>query len=202
MIFGYIRVSKSDQNYDLQKDSLLKYGCDAIFEEKVSAVKKRTEFEKLFSTLRKGDTIVVWRTDRLGRTAWEMIKLMVDLSDMGVNFVSTTEGIDTSTTMGKLWFQLNAVLAENERTVLIERTRAGLEAARLRNRIGGRKAGLSPSAIKTAKAAKELYMKEDNKMSSQEIADVLNISKSTLYRYLKFEKVVVNKYKYEPKKSK
>lgn len=199
MIFGYIRVSKSDQNYDLQKDSLLKYGCDAIFEEKVSAVKKRTEFEKLFSTLRKGDTIVVWRTDRLGRTAWEMIKLMVDLSDMGVNFVSTTEGIDTSTAMGKLWFQLNAVLAENERTVLIERTRAGLEAARLRNRIGGRKAGLSPSAIKTAKAAKELYMKEDNKMSSQEIADVLNISKSTLYRYLKFEKVVINKYKYEPK---
>lgn len=184
MIFGYIRVSKATQNLNLQEDALSNFGCDKIFFEKESGVKFRKEWENLYSQLRNGDTVVVWKIDRLGRTSWELIKLMTELGERNIRFISTTEGVDTETPMGKLWFQLNAILAENERTVLKERTLAGLKAAAERGRKGGRPKGLSKEAIYKAKAVKELYR---SKMSISEIRKTLQIgSNSTVYNYLNF----------------
>lgn len=185
MKFGYIRVSRGDQNFDLQNDALGKYGCDRVFHEKASgASKDRPQFLKLLEQLREGDTVVVWRIDRLGRTTLELIKLMVDFGDMGVNFVSITEGIDTGSKMGKLWFMLSSVLAENEREILKERTKAGLEAARSRGRVGGRPKGLSKEALIKAQAIKSLYDQE--KKSMQQIAEEVGVSRVTCYRYLNY----------------
>ena len=191
MVFGYIRVSKTVQNTDLQKDALKKYGCDRIFSEKLSGARKdRPEYEKMTALLREGDTVVVWRIDRLGRTTLELIKLMVELRERGIHFVSDTEGINTKTPMGKIWFMLNAVMAENEREVNIERTRAGLASARARGRMGGRPAGLSDKAKKKAAIATSLY--KEGKMSTMEIINSLNIkSKATLYSYLRKSGVVI-----------
>lgn len=184
MIFGYIRVSKTTQNLNLQEDALRNFNCDKIFFEKESGVKFRKEWENLYTQLRSGDTIVIWKIDRLGRTSWELIKLMAELSDRNIRFISTTEGVDTATPMGKLWFQLNAILAENERTVLKERTLAGLKAAAERGNKGGRPRGLSQEAIFKAKAVKELYK---SKMSISDIRKTLKIgSNSTVYSYLNF----------------
>jgi len=103
MIFGYVRVSRNEQNQDLQFDALQKAGCDKIFHEKVSgASKERPEYARMVSELRRGDVIVVWRIDRLGRATYELIKLMVEWKEMGVDFRSISEGIDTSTKMGRL----------------------------------------------------------------------------------------------------
>ncbi|MEC3881839.1 recombinase family protein [Parapedobacter sp. 10938] len=187
MKFGYIRVSKDAQNFDLQLDALEKYGCDRVFHEKVSGVsKERPQFQKLLEQLRGGDTVVVWRIDRLGRTTLQLIKLMVEFGELGVNFVSITEGIDTGTKMGKLWFMLSSVLAENEREVLRERTRAGLDSARARGRTGGRPKGLSKAALIKAHAVKNLY--ENKKLSMQQIAEEVGLSRVTCYRYLDYLK--------------
>lgn len=191
MVFGYIRVSKTVQNTDLQKDALRKYNCDKVFSEKLSGARKdRPEYEKMTALLREGDTVVVWRIDRLGRTTLELIKLMVELRERGIHFVSDTEGINTKTPMGKIWFMLNAVMAENEREVNIERTRAGLASARARGRMGGRPEGLSEKAKKKAAIATSLY--KEGKMSTMEIINSLNIkSKATLYSYLRKSGVVI-----------
>jgi len=136
MVIGYIRVSKNEQNQDLQFDALRCGGCEKIYHEKISgASTHRPEFVKMISELRKGDVIVVWRIDRLGRTTYELIKLMVEWKEMGVEFRSISEGIDTSTKMGRLWYMLSSVFAENEREILMERTMAGLEAARARGQV-------------------------------------------------------------------
>lgn len=114
MVIGYIRVSKTEQNQDLQFDSLKKAGCEKIYHEKVSGASlQRPEYIRMISELRKGDVIVVWRIDRLGRTTYELIKLMVEWKEMGVDFRSISEGIDTSTKMGRLWYMLSSVFAEN-----------------------------------------------------------------------------------------
>ena len=142
MIFGYVRVSKNEQNQDLQFDALRKAGCEKIFHEKVSgAQKERPEYAKMISELRKGDVIVVWRNDRLGRATYQLIKLTVEWKEMGVDFRSISEGIDTSTKMGRLWYMLSSVFAENEREILMERTFAGMEAALARGRVGGDRKG-------------------------------------------------------------
>lgn len=183
MKFGYIRVSKEDQNQSLQEDALDKAGCERIFQEKVSGVSKsRPQFQKLLEQLRGGDTVVVWRIDRLGRTTLELIKLMVEFEEMGVNFVSITEGIDTGTKMGRLWFMLSSVLAENEREIIRERTIAGLAAARARGRKVGRPGGLTKKTMVKALAVKSLY--EQKNLSMQEIADQVGVSRATCYRYL------------------
>lgn len=184
MIFGYIRVSKVNQNLNLQEDALRKHNCDKIFFEKESGVKLRKEWEALYSQLREGDTIIVWKIDRLGRTAWELIKLMTELNERGVRFVSATEGIDTATAMGKIWFNLNAILAENERTVQIERTVAGLKAARERGRVGGRPKGLTPENEIKMKAVKKMYAAN---LSISEIRKALKISSNaTIYKYIHY----------------
>ncbi len=185
MTFGYIRVSKTIQNYDLQEDAMKKQHCDKLFFEKESGVKYREEWNTLYEQLRDGDTVIVWRIDRLGRTAWELIKLMAELSERKIRFVSVTEGIDTSTAMGKLWFSMNAIMAENERTVQMERSGAGLVAARARGRIGGRPKGLTEESERKMKAVKKLYASQ---VSISEIRKTLDIaSNATVYKYIHYK---------------
>ncbi len=185
MTFGCIRVSKTIQNFDLQEDAMKKQHCDKLFFEKESGVKYRKEWNELYEQLREGDTVIVWRIDRLGRTAWELIRLMAELSERKIRFVSVTEGIDTSTAMGKLWFSMNAIMAENERTVQMERSGAGLIAARARGRIGGRPKGLSAESERKMKAVKKLYASQ---VSISEIRKTLDItSNATVYKYIHYK---------------
>ncbi len=185
MTFGCIRISKTIQNFDLQEDAMKKQHCDKLFFEKESGVKYRKEWNELYEQLREGDTVIVWRIDRLGRTAWELIRLMAELSERKIRFVSVTEGIDTSTAMGKLWFSMNAIMAENERTVQMERSGAGLIAARARGRIGGRPKGLSAESERKMKAVKKLYASQ---VSISEIRKTLDItSNATVYKYIHYK---------------
>jgi DNA invertase Pin-like site-specific DNA recombinase len=191
MIFGYVRVAKNEQNQDLQFDALRKAGCEKIFHEKVSgASMERPEYAKMISELRKGDIIVVWRIDRLGRATHELIKLMVEWKEMGVDFQSISEGIDTSTKMGRLWYMLSSVFAENEREILMERTLAGMLAACARGRVGGRPRGLTQKSRELASLAATLY--ESRKYTAKQICDQLKIgSKATLYNYLRHEGIEI-----------
>jgi DNA invertase Pin-like site-specific DNA recombinase len=192
MQIGYVRVSKNEQNYDLQIEALKKAGCEEIFKEKIGgAEKERPQYLKMTEMLRKGDTVTVWRIDRLGRTTLELIKLMVEFREKGIEFKSIIEGIDTSTSMGRIWYMLSSIFAENEREIIRERTRAGLISARARGKIGGRPKGLTERAKQLATSAATLY--NAKKYSTDEICKVLSIgSKTTLYRYLRFAGVEVN----------
>lgn len=164
-----------------------KQHCDKLFFEKESGVKYRKEWNKLYEQLREGDTVIVWRIDRLGRTAWELIRLMAELSERKIRFVSVTEGIDTLTAMGKLWFSMcmNAIMAENERTIQMERSGAGLVATRARGRIGGRPKGLSAESERKMKVVKKLYASQ---VSISEIRKTLDIaSNATVYKYIHYK---------------
>lgn len=188
-IIGYARVSTQEQKLDMQLDALKKAGCTIIFEEKVSGVKQRPELEKALSYLREGDTFVVWKLDRLGRTLKELIFFIDDLNKRNIAFKSISDGIDTNSALGRCQFGIFAALAEYERENIIERTREGLKAARERGKIGGRPVGLSEEAKKKAKAAKDLYLKH---YTVNDICNILNIgSKATLYRYLKHENITL-----------
>ena len=144
MKIGYARVSTFDQNLNLQLDALRNSGCEQIFEEKISAVaKERPQLTILFSKLRKGDSVVVWKLDRLGRSLKDLIDLITKMKNLGVTFVSIQDGIDTSTATGRFTFNIFASLAEFEREIISERTKAGLAAARARGRKGGRPPGFS-----------------------------------------------------------
>lgn len=192
MIFGYARVSKKDQNLDLQIDALQRAGCDKIFEEKISG---RSVFlpnqEKLFTQLRKDDILVFNSVDRLGRTSKQLIDLFYDFKQKGVQIKSLTEGVfDTTNPMGEAVFQIIAILKGMEVSVLIDRTNQGLDAARARGRKGGRKPG-SYNKVKAAAAA-TLYKKGDY---VSDILKTLNISRATLYEYLRKEGVNYNGFK-------
>lgn len=186
MVFGYARVSTKDQNLDLQIDSLHKLGCEKIFKEKASGRKlDRPELEKLLHQLRSGDVLIVYSIDRLGRTVNQLIHLINEFKEKGINFKSITEGVfDTTTPMGEAVFQIMAILKGLEVSILRERTIKGLESARARGRKGGRKPG-SYNKV-TAAAAVTLYQKGD---SISDILKTLNISRATLYEYLKKEGV-------------
>ena len=187
MNVGYARVSSTNQNIDLQINALNKYGVDKIFMEKQSAVKYRPELDSLLEYVRAGDTVVVWKLDRIARSLRHLINIVETLKSKEVNFVSITESIDTTTSLGKFFLQINGAFAELERNLIIERTKAGLQAAREKGNIGGRKPGLSPDAIKKAKAAKKLYLDPDTTYTVDEICSTLHIgSKATLYRYLRY----------------
>lgn len=175
---GYARVSTLDQNLDLQIDELIKAGCTKVFQEKASSVKKRPEFEKCLDYLREGDTLVVWKLDRLGRTTKKLLELIDDLKDRGINLQIITLGVDTSTAAGRLFFTMMAGLAEMERELIRERTNAGLQAARARGRMGGRK------PIDEQIMARAMMMYEA-KMTVEDITKTLDISRSTFYKYLK-----------------
>jgi len=183
MLIGYARVSTNEQHLDLQRDALLKAGVTAkdIYTDKVTGVKAdRPGLTLALSHLREGDTLVVWRLDRLGRSLKHLIETLTTLREQGISFKSLTENIDTSTATGILIFQIFGALAEFERNLIKERTVAGLQAARARGRTGGRPKR-SPDARKIA-LAKKFY--NDNALSIPEILKTLNISKSTLYRWV------------------
>lgn len=183
-IIGYARVSTHDQNLDLQLDALKKAGCTEIFQEKVSGAKKeRPELQKLLDYLRPGDVVVIWKLDRLGRSLKDLIELVEHIKAKGVELKSLQDNIDTSTPTGKLTFNIFASIAQFERDIIRERTKAGLAAARARGRLGGRPKGLSKEAEKKAKIAKSLYLSGD--YSIREITEQLQISKPTLYKYLR-----------------
>ncbi|WP_026715257.1 recombinase family protein [Flavobacterium daejeonense] len=194
-VFGYARVSTLDQNLDSQKDELLKYGCSKIFFEKASGKNlARPELKKLLDSLRENDVVVVYKLDRLGRSLKDLIELVNDLGVRKVDFVSLSDGIDTGTAVGKLMFHLVGAFAEFERNIISERTKVGLASARARGRTGGKPKGLSAAAQKKAVRAKELY--DERKLSIDEICKVLEIaSKTTLYKYLKFENERLEKVK-------
>ncbi|MET3960005.1 DNA invertase Pin-like site-specific DNA recombinase [Rhodococcus sp. OAS809] len=178
-VYGYLRVSGTDQVLDLQRDALAKAGCDRVWEEVASGAKNdRPELIDLLDHLRPGDTLIVWRLDRLGRSLTHLIETVEDLQSRGVSFKSLTETIDTSSPGGMLVFQIFGALAQFERALIQERTVAGLAAARARGRIGGQ-----PKRIDAAKARQIQRMIEDGTPKS-EIAAVLGIGRATLYRHL------------------
>ena len=184
MLIGYARVSTNEQNLDLQRDALLKAGVSPknIFTDKITGTKQgRPGLEAALSHLREGDTFVVWRLDRLGRSLKHLIETVTTLQKQRIGFKSITENIDTSTATGQLVFHLFGALAEFERNLITERTMAGLEAARARGRKGGRP-HLKPSASQIA-MAKKLYADKSNSIA--DICRTLHISRATLYRYLK-----------------
>src|ERR671939_1153496 len=148
MLIGYARVSTDDQNLDLQRDALQKAGCEQIYTDAVSGTKdQRPGLEDALSHLREGDTLVVWRLDRLGRSLRHLIDTVTSLAAEGVGFKSLTEAIDTTTTGGKLVFHIFGALAEFEREIIRERTRAGLAAARARGKNGGRPKSLTQKQV-------------------------------------------------------
>jgi DNA invertase Pin-like site-specific DNA recombinase len=181
---GYARVSTKDQNLSLQKDALQKEGCELIFEEKASGAKSdRPELRRMIDQLRKDDIVIIWKLDRLGRSLRDLVNLVTEIQDKGAGLKSLNDSIDTTTPQGKLTFHLFAALAEFERDIISERTKAGLESARARGRKGGRPKGLSKAARDKAIIAKSLYDKRE--MPVSKICSHLSISKSTLYKYLK-----------------
>ena len=160
MKYGYARVSRPNQNLDLQLDALQKHGVDHIFEEKISGkIKHKPILDSLIKHLKAGDQLVIWKIDRLGRKSGELIKLQESLERREIALVSLTESIDTSTPTGKFAFQVICSVAELERNQLSERTIAGLLAAREKGRIGGRPTGLSEKSQKQAKLAVQEYEK-------------------------------------------
>ena len=181
---GYARVSTNGQELQLQLDALLKAGCakKGIFTDKVSGSKSaRPGLDECLAHLKPGDTLVVWRLDRLGRSVRHLIDVVEDLRERGVGFKSVCDGaIDTTTASGKLIFHIFTALAEFERSLIQERTNAGLAVARARGRLGGRRP-ISPSdpRVQTARA-----LHADRKMPVEDICTTLKISKATLYRYL------------------
>jgi len=182
MTVGYARVSTLDQDPALQQDALEQAGCKQIFTDTISGAKaERPGLDEALRLLREGDTLVVWRLDRLGRSLKYLIEMMSTLNERGIGFRSLTEQIDTTTSGGKLVFHVFGALAEFERDLIRERTKAGLAAARARGRLGGRRKTLDTST-KVA-MAQALYDNRDN--SIRDICKTLGISRATLYRYIK-----------------
>ena len=180
MLIGYARVSTDDQNLDLQRDALEKAGCEKIYTDQQSGVSTdRLGLAGVLEIARLGDTLVVWRLDRLGRSLKHLIHLVEKLEQQGIGLKSLQENIDTTTSGGRLVFHLFGALAEFERNLIRERTQAGLSAARARGRLGGRPKLLDP---KKRELALRLY--KERQHSIAEICRIMGISKSTLYNYL------------------
>lgn len=181
MKIGYARVSTGDQSLDLQIDALKKAGCDEILTDIASGVKAdRPGLRDAFRFLREGDTLIVWKLDRLGRSISHLIQMMQEIDKRKAIFHSLQESIDTSTSMGKLIFHFTGALAEFERSLIRERTNAGLLSARARGRMGGRRPVLTEKQIVRMK---ELY--NEGKSTASEIAKIFGCSRTTLYTYVK-----------------
>ena len=180
MKVGYARVSTQDQNPNLQIDALEEAGCERIYIDKVSGVaKQRPELFAAIEYMRTGDTLVVWRMDRLARSLNQLITTVESLESQGKGFCSLNESIDTTTAGGKLIFHIFGSLSEFERSIIKERTKAGLEAARKQGRVGGRKPKLKPTDVESMKT-----LLANPTFSVKEIAKRHNISVATLYRYI------------------
>lgn len=180
-LIGYARVSTDDQNLDLQRDALQKSGCQVIYEETASGKNAtRIELAQCRKALRPGDTLVVWRLDRLGRSLPDLVSIIGELEADGVGFQSITEKIETGSAAGKLVFHVFAALAEFERNLIRERTQAGLTAARARGRVGGRKHALNDKQIREVK-----QLAKNPEIEIKEIAKRYKVSRATIYKYLK-----------------
>ena len=178
---GYARVSTDEQNLDLQQDALGAAGCEKVFVDKMSgSMQNRRGLQRALDSFRRGDTLVVWRLDRLGRSLKNLIELVTNLDDEGVAFQSIQEAIDTTSPGGKLVFHIFGALAEFERNLIRERTNAGLSSARVRGRKGGRPKSLDQAG---RKLAVQLY--NDGKHSVMDVCRMVGVSKPTLYKYVK-----------------
>lgn len=177
---GYARVSTDDQHLDLQRDALAKARCGVIYEEAISGKNTaRPELEQCLKALRTGDTLVVWRLDRLGRSLRDLVQIVADLEQRGIHFESLTEKIETGSAAGKLQFHVFAALAEFERALIRERTQAGLAAARARGRAGGRKPKLDDKQVREIKA-----LLRDPDIRVAEVARRYGVSRTTLYKHV------------------
>ena len=179
MKIGYARVSTTDQNLDLQTDALKATGCKKIFSDRgVSGAKaERPGLDKALDQLRKGDILVIWKLDRLGRSLSHLLSIIEDLKQKGVDFASVQDGFDTSTASGKMVFSVIGAMAEYERNLIRERTMAGLAAARARGRTGGRPKSLDESQVKVA-----IALADAGELSIKEICEQVGCSRSTYYR--------------------
>ena len=181
MKIGYARISTVDQNLDLQIDALKKSGCEKIITDKISgSLSERVGLKELLNIARKGDEVIVWRLDRLGRSLKHLIELINSFHDSGISFGSIEESINTNNSTGKLIFHMFGALAEFERNLILERTKAGLVAARARGRIGGR-----PKKLDKNKRQLAIDLYSGKKHSLAEICSMLGISKPTLYKYVR-----------------
>lgn len=179
MLVGYARSSTDDQNLDLQRDALKIAGCERLFEDQASGAKtERHGLGSMLSMLRKGDTVIIWRLDRLGRSLKDLIQLVDTFESLGVGLQSLQENIDTTSSGGRLIFHLFGALAEFERHLIRERTSAGLSAARARGRLGGRKKLLDPNKQNMA-----LQLYRERQHTVKEICHLVGISVSTFYNY-------------------
>ena len=179
MRIGYARVSTNEQNLNLQRDALRQEGCSRIFEDQASGSRTdRPGLAEAVDLARKGDVLVVWRLDRLGRSLPHLIALVGSLAERGVGFQSLTESVDTTSAGGKLVFHIFGALAEFERSLIRERTNAGLQAARSRGRVGGR-----PRAMTVEKVTAARRLLRDG-TAVRDVADAIGVSVPTLYRWL------------------
>lgn len=179
MLIGYARVSREDQNLELQLQALKKAGCDRIFSDKKSGVQaSRKGLEEALSHLRPGDTLIVWKLDRLGRTVKQLVDLVSELESKGINFKSVTDGIDTTNSAGRFFFHIMASLAQMERELIAERTKAGLAAAKKLGRNGGRRRLMTEPKIRSAQRLLK------GGVLPRDVADDLGISLATLYRWI------------------
>lgn len=180
MLIGYARVSTADQRLDLQVDALTRAGCERIFSDHASGGRgDRVGLADALSHLRAGDTLVVWKLDRLGRTVRQLVDFTAELRVKEINFASLTDGIDTGTAAGRFFFHVMAAMAEMERDLVRERTMAGLAAAKSRGRLGGR-----PSKLTTQQISHAKLLLADPAVSGAEVAQTLGVARSTLYRSL------------------
>ena len=179
MKIGYARVSTADQNLDLQTDALKQAGCEKIFADHgVSGAKaERPGLDKALDQIRKGDTLVIWKLDRLGRSLSHLLSIVEDLKQRGADFASVQDGFDTASASGKMVFSVIGAMAEYERNLMRERTMAGLAAARARGRMGGRPKTLDDSQVKVA-----IALANAGKLTIKEICEQVGCSRSTYYR--------------------
>ena len=186
MKIGYARVSTQDQSLELQIEALEKAGCERIFKEKISAVKDRPQLDKMHELLRQGDTIVIWKLDRLGRSLKHLIDLVNFYREEEVELISIQDNINTTTSQGRLMFNIFATIAEFERELISERTRAGLARARSLGRVGGRPKGLTADSKKKAYAISAMLKQRNDqgvlKYSVNQIQKELEIKKGQYYR--------------------
>jgi len=189
MKVGYARVSTADQYLRMQEDVLKHAGCDEIFTDIISGVKsQRPGLDEVLNYLREGDTLIVWKLDRLGRSIQHLIHTVTCLMDKKIGFESLQENIDTSTSGGKLIFHIFSALAEFERDLIQERTQAGLKAARARGKMGGR-----PPLLDNRQINRMVEMYDEQKNTVAEICKIYNISRPSFYNYLKNKKIELAK---------